>query len=44
MSLRSTNCDQQEVISKSVENFYAQVISKFNQEECIDLKKIEAVQ
>ena len=43
MSLRSTNRDQPEKISKLVENLYAQVISKLNEEECVDLKKIEAV-
>ena len=38
MSLRSTNRDQLEEISKLVEN-----LSKLNEKECIDLKKIEAV-
>ena len=43
MSLRSTNRDQLEEISKLIENLYAQVISKLNEEECVDVKKIEAV-
>ena len=43
MSLRSTNRDQLEEISKLIENLYAEVISKLNEEECVDVKKIQAV-
>ena len=39
----ATSGRQLEEISKLIENLYAQVISKLNEEECVDVKKIKAV-